>query len=395
MIPLTLIFFPFSCDLVASSIVIPRDRTWTNLECHNLPNYDSECPFDRLIDMEVTLEEGLQIVKDNIDKNYRVPPLVITRLYRGGKTTVLKALFQRLKDNRFFPIIISLNGGLELRYPTESPLKVLIRLIAVQFIEVAPNESLKTFVCSEQDLLARLNYLSQVENKRIVLLIDALNRFGAPVDDAVSKFLKVNFLDKKGHYLIFSSHVMVRLQDQMIATQNCKQFINVPPSVRGICTIQLPFCSDNSMLRGMGEEYTGLTDLDVTLGAGIPSLIYAKRQPTEMSIVAIFTSVMEVMVTDNARYLAENRQALMTNFLLELFDGKKRQNLFSCFADIFFNGGNESVRYPLPYVTCIWEWLGDSRLGQLVKTLSHNAREVEGGKDWEVIIVTALVLGFL
>lgn len=66
-----------------------------------------------------------------------------------------------------------------------------------------------------------------------------------------------------------------------------------------------------------------------------------------------------------------------------------------CSVALRINGGNESVRYPLPYVTCIWEWLGDSRLGQLVKTLSHNAREVEGGKDWEVIIVTALVLGFL
>ena len=379
------------------TIRIPHDRNWSKLECDNLRNYASECPYDQLIDMETTLEQGLQIVNDNIDNIFSTPPLVIARLYRGGKTTVLKALFQRLKDRGFFPIIITLNEVVEKRYPTEPPLEQLIRLIAVQLVEVAPNEIMNTFVCNEQDLVSRLYHLSQVENKKIVLLIDTLNKFGAPdVDDAVSNFLIANFLDKQGRYLIVSSHIMIRLQHRVVAAQHYLESTNVS-TVRGINTILLPFCSDKSILRGMGEKYKEVTNLDVLLGAGIPSLIYAKNQPTEMSMVATFRSVMEVMIMNKYEYLTVNpRQALIKNFLSELFEGENQQLLFTPFADIFIDKGKEFVRYPLPYIWCIWEWLGvglDGVLQELLKT--HSARDVEGDNDWEIILITALVLGFL
>ncbi len=38
------------------------------------------------------------------------------------------------------------------------------------------------------------------------------------------------------------------------------------------------------------------------------------------------------------------------------------------------------------------EWLSDSLWKELVETLSHYQRDIEGGKDWDV---TALVLGFV
>jgi hypothetical protein len=80
---------------------------------------------------------------------------------------------------------------------------------------------------------------------------------------------------------------------------------------------------------------------------------------------------------------------------MELLDGEKRQDLCSCIRDIIVAETHVLVRYPLPFVACIWNWFSYSRLLVLVDMLSFYAQEVEGGKDWEVIIVTALVLGFL
>ncbi len=48
----------------------------------------------------------------------------------------------------------------------------------------------------------------------------------------------------------------------------------------------------------MGENYTGLTDLEVTLGGGIPSMIYCKYQHSEMTAADRFTAVMEVIIKD-------------------------------------------------------------------------------------------------
>ena len=166
--------------------------------------------------------------------------------------------------------------------------------------------------------------------------------------------------------------------------------------VRGIHSIHLPFCSDKMKLREMGEAYNGLTDLEVTFGGGIPSLIYVRNQSYEMSVAKRFELVMdEMMIKDKRSYLATN-PTLIPNFLSELIYGKQQETLFTCFSDIFVSDeGKVTVRYPLPYVACIWEWLKDDRLKHLVETLSQYAKELEGGKDWEVIIVTALFLRFL
>jgi len=68
------------------------------------------------------------------------------------------------------------------------------------------------FQCELVDLLGRLNEINE-QGKIVVLLIDELNKMGVPLDADTSSFLTENFLDKKGRYLIFSSHVQFHVDD--------------------------------------------------------------------------------------------------------------------------------------------------------------------------------------
>eukprot|EP01033_Poteriospumella_lacustris_P006919 gene6919-4985_t len=383
-------------DRSRAPIRIPQQRHWSKLECDNLPRFAFECPRERLVAMDDTIQQGLQLVEDGVDGIFRVSPLVIARLYRGGKTTVLKALFERLKEENYLPIIVSLNGVFTVR-SGETPLSALIRQIALQFVEVSPGEDATNFVCSHEDLCAYLSQLSELHTKPIVLLVDELNRLGAPLDREVAGFLKKYFLDTAGRYLVFSSHVLMAVDAGEPALNAFMESAASPPSDRFVHTISLPFCLETNKLRKMGAAYGGLTALEVTLGGGIPSLVYIKYQSREISMETRFQLTISQMVDNRTAFLMTRRQLLISSFLCELRDGEWTKSLFSCFADtVLTPDGHVKVRYPLSYVACIWKWLtDDGSVGALINTLSTYAREVGGGKDWEVILVTAMYLRFL
>ncbi len=74
------------------------------------------------IGLDNPLNAALDIIEDYAPKvssaisgEIRVPPLAITALQRGGKTTFLMFLFQLLKDNGYAPIAISFSGEFRLR----------------------------------------------------------------------------------------------------------------------------------------------------------------------------------------------------------------------------------------------------------------------------------------
>ena len=75
------------------------------------------CPPPHLVDMELSVDEAMQIIKDNVAVSNmgagetRVPPLVFSRLARGSKTTFLRLVFDRLKQEGFAPIFINCNGS--------------------------------------------------------------------------------------------------------------------------------------------------------------------------------------------------------------------------------------------------------------------------------------------
>jgi hypothetical protein len=124
------------------------------------------------------------------------------------------------------------------------------------------------FQCDLPDLLHRLNEING-KGKTIILLIDELNKMGVPLDPDTSSFLTKTFLDKKGRYLIFSSHVQFYVDDS-VDTPGAANNMLSSPSGRTM-TLPLPFCTDRHVLENMLEGRS-VTDLKTTLSVGIPSL---------------------------------------------------------------------------------------------------------------------------
>ena len=90
--------------LAVSDLRVVDQSQFTGEECPNIPSGTAGCPPDRLVGLEPVMQCAVQIVVDGVGKctgedgDYRVAPLVFSRLARGGKTTALKTLFDALKQ---------------------------------------------------------------------------------------------------------------------------------------------------------------------------------------------------------------------------------------------------------------------------------------------------------
>ena len=148
----------------------------------------------------------------------RVPPTCAARCARGGKTTFLQKLGERLAQAQYLPIFVSFNG--------ESPVKRrdneladawLYRTIAYALLP-ADSKKLRQDVADEignttcQKEALRAYFESQ---KNVVLLVDELNQLllkspnpaDKEAEQRASRFMKDVFLDADGAYMVFTSHI--------------------------------------------------------------------------------------------------------------------------------------------------------------------------------------------
>eukprot|EP01031_Cornospumella_fuschlensis_P030765 gene30765-37171_t len=164
-----------------------------------------------LVDMERVLNEGvghvLRLVEKQTDSTLRVPPLVFSRLARGGKTTTLERMFDRLKTTSELTVIgISFNGqgaGAFSRRRGETQSEAILRLIAAQLVE-----------CSDEDaqrLLVDRSSLDAHLGSGVVLIVDDLNILtgGFAPDNEAAALLREMFLDRPGRYLVYSTHIHI------------------------------------------------------------------------------------------------------------------------------------------------------------------------------------------
>ncbi|CAE7868340.1 blh, partial [Symbiodinium necroappetens] len=135
----------------------------------------------------------------------RVPPLMLSRCMRGGKTTFLVYLFELVKaEPGYLPIFISFNGffGIQ-RKRGESRLQTILRAIAVTLLPATPTDT-QSVSCDEDTLCDHL----ERQNGIIVLMIDELNLLvpKGTTDNEVASFLRRVFLSRENRYLVFTTH---------------------------------------------------------------------------------------------------------------------------------------------------------------------------------------------
>jgi len=115
-------------------IRVPGDIQFNKgvLDCQRLVTPHQACSHDKLVDMEATLATAVGAVDDGLPRDERVAPLVFARLARGGKTTFLCELFDRLRaGNKAVTLITLLNLT---RRADEDGRDTLLRLIALQLL---------------------------------------------------------------------------------------------------------------------------------------------------------------------------------------------------------------------------------------------------------------------
>jgi hypothetical protein len=257
------------------------------------------------------------------------------------------------------------------------------------------------FQCEPVDLLGRLNEINE-QGRTVVLLIDELNKMGVPFDADTSSFLTKNFLDKKGRYLIFSSHVLLLVDAPSGAVGAAS--VLTSPSGRTILTLPLPFCTDRTVLEDMLGG-SSVTDLKITLSVGIPSLLFIMSRPTrkEMTFQQRFDNVVEHFLgtgrgsLGERKFVSENRERLLFDFLTTIIHGTRGGGFFEGFStpvstDVATPVDQRQLRFPLPYIPIILQFLGENEATGLYESLRASAESVETGRDWEMVVAFSIYI---
>lgn len=377
--------------------------TKTATQCFNIVPSQGSCPRDRLVDFDYSIQSAVGIVSTGVTQECsdsgadRVKPLVYARLARGGKTTFLIYLFEALKEVRCAPILITFNGHF-FRSPGESQLQALIRLLSVAMTDINPADSHNYSYRGKDDLLEHIK--KTADGLPVVLLIDELNSlsYGRPLDADASYFLKRYFLDRRGYYLVFTSHILLDL-DEVILNRSVlgggayMQSTCNPPSPRLFLTVHQPLSTDKQVLREMSEECEALTPAEIAIYGGIPSLIYVSKGRGKV------TTPTQRFVSQKISVEAHNELSVLQKFIKEVLTGRRihtdddvRQ--FDMFSSIRDDG---LAWWPLCYISCILDLfpsvIGNIPFNDLVHDhLRVQATRTESGLDWELIVQSGLLL---
>jgi hypothetical protein len=415
-------------------IRVPQDVSFTKaLEDIELSEKFRVIISKPLINMKPTVDAALDIIECECPKSsyhesadYRKPPLMLSRLGRGGKTTSLASIFQEVKNRGTMqPIYITFNANF---YPRkdETALQALLRLIATELIDDSVDK--QDVLCDKKALKT---YLAR-SKKPIVLFIDELNRLGVPIDNDCAGFLREEFLDLPNRYLVYSTHLLMSLD----ITQTLGSAVRTgEPSGRKVQILNLPTSFDPTQYRPVFPQSPPSLQ-ELCLHLGIPALIWSTRASQEFSPGRRFEKGLELV---NGIQIDEF--TTLKSFVHVLITGKPWTvvndltiNTLSTFASISLrpknsfliyssidhndatttttkksNDGDEKedfamMQFPLVYIERILDWLV-SREKNLSEDITENVRSLIGligqmeycakgvdrGQFWESLVQIALL----
>ncbi len=261
-------------------------------KCENL---EAGTGSGHLIDVDRVILESITIIDQQLEKQpdkagfIRRDPLVFSCLSRGGKTTVLRELFDKLKKKKkYSTMIVSFNVACGfIRKPAERPEDSLLRHIVSQLIDqtAVTEDELLHFQYSEELFERYLDEQTGYGTSSAVpfiMLIDELNVLGAPLSSLASKLLQRLFL-RKNRYLVFTTHVPFNLSNEEAVSPIDKKRVMSGSSSCDMKVVRMPQCNDLAELRLM-QGCEGLTGHEATIYGGIPGLIYSASQNIDFAL---------------------------------------------------------------------------------------------------------------
>ena len=324
-----------------------------------------------LVDIDATLAKAMKIIgKESLeeclaDGAHRIKPIVMSRLSRGGKTTVAIKLFDKLKLEGFCPIFISFNGNALFKHRVgESHEHAILRRIAVQFTNETDDFNFNV------DRKTLLNYIAaESKEKSVVLIIDGLNVLSTTLDESATELLLSEFLDKKNRFLVIAAHIPMRLDNTV--------------NDRGAHVIDMPLSVNLKDLRLMSNECGALTPFEAVFYGGIPSVIYSIKggrfNPSERVSAQLS--------------LCGRGDMTVESFLKLVLTGVRCDpRLFLLYAFGTAKEGSK-MQFPLCYVNALLSiWFQQNCFGSLYDHLTTFGAKLESGLDWETLIQYAVMM---
>ncbi|CAJ1384713.1 unnamed protein product [Effrenium voratum] len=324
----------------------------------------------RFLELDSCVDDRMQAVQDNLplvtkSTKPRVPPAMLSRCMRGGKTTMLCKVFDRLKKEEKLPIFISFNGdSLVYKLDGEKVLDTMLRAIAVSLMKNKPadKKDAERVRCSEKALKAYL-----ADKQDVVLVVDELNVLlkANPTDghQDVGRFLREMFLDPAGRHLVFSTHIPTSAGLDQVLGKGAG-------SSRTVIPIKMPRCAEVQRLRRMHPNCAALTPYSVKTGG--------------FDLEGRFRDILP----------AAKSEILAESFLSEFFIGKRGpdHDPVRAFDALTESPKKGQIRWILAYVGQMCCHLGWKQVGAWIEELPSWSGKVESGQDWETVLLVALCL---
>jgi hypothetical protein len=354
------------------------------------------CEKDKheLVDIDKSVNEAIVITSEEAQKsnesssgsNYRVPPLGIFRMARGGKSQLLESIFFKLKELNFLPIYITFNDKY-LKINGESQKNAIMRLIANQFVDAIVPTTSKKLLIDETKLTNHIDATS--EGKTVVLLIDELNRLssGEPIDADAALFLNTEFLDKTNRYMIFSSHFTLNLD-----TVTGINSVISSSSLRGLKTLKhLPISFEiselNKMLPATSKSSCNPTKVDIF--GGVPSLIYCDLVHKNNFIERFYSRKISIEKAQSKKIL----QCFINELLIGDINKVGHEEIRKKF-DEFSSFENGKIKWPLYFSSLILGMFPQTQhiKEMVINQLATHADNYGCGLDFQTIVQIAVDL---
>ena len=207
-----------------------------------------------------------ETIAEATTQRYRKIMIVLCRCARGGKTTALNAIAERLHTLNTNCLVVTFSRLSFSRRPGESDSEALFRVISNEL-----NPSLdknKRRLCDWEALDAHIG------SEPFVLLMDGIKALcGNIIRTELSNILKKYFLDKPNRHLVLTSYFPIYLDENNGTPIDCWGHSNI--SRRSICLLKMPESFSTEELKKMSPPRTdGITSGFATFYGGVPSLIY-------------------------------------------------------------------------------------------------------------------------
>jgi hypothetical protein len=295
-----------------------------------------------LVGLDVVIDSAMQIILEELylvtERNgaYRKKAMLFSRLARGGKTTTVQKLYDKLKNENpsINIMIISFNGSAGFkRLPGEHETDALYRVIASQLFST-DSEIYNYKVYSDWKKLDQ--YLG---SEPFILIIDDFNLLTSLIGSDLSIILNKYFLDKKNRYLVMTSHIPIFIDYSETTTCTSNKFLLRPlvASLRSLHVVSLA-CSANFLeLQNMSAKCSKITPMMAAYYGNIPSSLMFSEIELKENLYGRFAKI----VHDNAISQITKDPTILQEFLTELFDGATVSSTLDAFRCLSSFKANE------------------------------------------------------